>query len=80
MATHARLKDGFTEDEKYHTFMRWLIWFVLLLILGVVQGNEETFLLVLDGMCLSAEFWIKDVSYQVEVLQYWASISVTIEI
>ena len=24
MAAHARLKDEFTEDEKYHNVMRWL--------------------------------------------------------
>ena len=26
MAGHARLKDEFTEDEKYHNLMRWLIY------------------------------------------------------
>ena len=25
MAAHARLKNEFTEDEKYHNVMRWLI-------------------------------------------------------
>ena len=25
MAAHARLKNEFTEDEKYHNLMRWLI-------------------------------------------------------
>ena len=25
MATHARLKNKFTEDEKYHNLMSWLI-------------------------------------------------------
>ena len=24
MAAHARLKNEFTEDEKYHNLMRWL--------------------------------------------------------
>ena len=27
MAAHARLKNKFTEDEKYHNLMRWLIVF-----------------------------------------------------
>ena len=26
MAAHARLKNEFTEDEKYHNLMRWLIY------------------------------------------------------
>ena len=26
MAAHARLKNEFTEDEKYHTLMSWLIY------------------------------------------------------
>ena len=28
MAAHARLKNEFTEDEKYHNLMRWLILFL----------------------------------------------------
>ena len=27
MAAHARLKNEFTEDEKYHNLIRWLILF-----------------------------------------------------
>ena len=27
MAAHVRLKNEFTEDKKYHTLMRWLIYF-----------------------------------------------------
>ena len=27
MAAHARLKNGFTEDEKCHNLMSWLNWF-----------------------------------------------------
>ena len=26
MGAHARLKDAFTEDEKYHNLMRWPFW------------------------------------------------------
>ena len=26
MAAHTRLKNEFTEEEKYHNLMRWLIW------------------------------------------------------
>ena len=26
MAAHARLKNEFTEDEKCHNLMNWLIW------------------------------------------------------
>ena len=26
MAAHARLKNEFTEDEKYHNHMTWLNW------------------------------------------------------
>ena len=26
MAGHVRLKNEFTEDEKYHNLMTWLIW------------------------------------------------------
>ena len=28
MAAHVRLKNEFTEDEKYHNLMRWLIFSV----------------------------------------------------
>ena len=28
MAAHVRLKNEFTEDEKYHNLMKWLIYFV----------------------------------------------------
>ena len=28
MAAHARLKNEFTEDEKYHNLMRWLKYFL----------------------------------------------------
>ena len=28
MAAHARLKNEFTEDEKYHNLMRWLIYLI----------------------------------------------------
>ena len=27
MAVHVRLKNEFAEDEKYHNFMTWLIWY-----------------------------------------------------
>ena len=29
MAAHARLKNEFTEDKKYHNLMTWLSWFSL---------------------------------------------------
>ena len=29
MAVHARLKNKFTDDEKYHNRMRWLIFIIL---------------------------------------------------
>ena len=35
---------------------------IFLLISGVIQGIEETDLLVFDGICLSAESWIKEVN------------------
>ena len=28
MSAHARLKNEFTEDEKYHNLMQWLILFL----------------------------------------------------
>ena len=31
MAAHARLKNEFTEDEKYHNLMRWLKWRFILI-------------------------------------------------
>ena len=40
MAAHAHLKNEFTEDEKYHNLMRWLILFK-----GIVKFSE-TFLRV----------------------------------
>ena len=37
MAVHARLKNEFTEDKKYHNLMSWLIYsFVLFLLLRVI--------------------------------------------
>ena len=41
----------------------WVLFLlrIFLLISGVIQGTEETVRLVLDGMCLSAESWIKEV-------------------
>ena len=42
----------------------WVLFFlrIFLLISGVIQGIEETDLLVFDGICLSAESWIKEVN------------------
>ena len=42
----------------------WVLFFlrIFLLISGVIQGTEETDLLVFDGICLSAESWIKEVN------------------
>ena len=34
MAAHARLKNEFTEDEKYHNLMAWVIW-------GRSESNEK---------------------------------------
>ena len=43
--------------------LAWVFFLLLifLLISEVIQGTEETVRLVLDWMCLSAEFWIKEV-------------------
>ena len=42
----------------------WVLFFlrIFLLISGVIQGIEETDLLVFDGICLSTESWIKEVN------------------
>ena len=39
----------------------WVLFFlrIFLLISGVIQETEETDLLVFDGICLSAESWMK---------------------
>ena len=52
MAAHARLKDEFTEDEKYHNLMRWHIWF-----LGYLMEQNQNFVLKdkLAIFCQSSE-------------------------
>ena len=42
----------------------WVLFFlrIFLLISGVIHGIEATDLLVLDGICLSAESWMKEVN------------------
>ena len=37
MAVHARLQNDFTEDEKNHNLMTWLLY----LFLGVERKNNE---------------------------------------
>ena len=32
MSAHARLKNGFTEDEKFHNLMSWLINLLVILV------------------------------------------------
>ena len=43
--------------------LAWVLFLlrIFLLVSEVIQGTEETVRLVLDGMCLSAESWIKEV-------------------
>ena len=38
MAAHARLKNGFTEEEKNHNLMSWLIWYLIMD--PTIQGEE----------------------------------------
>ena len=42
MAVHARLKNEFTEDEKYHNVMSWLILWVLLVLRSADLCSKET--------------------------------------
>ena len=39
MAAHARLKNEFTEDEKYHNFMRWLKCLFLFFMAALIKGD-----------------------------------------
>ena len=39
MAAHARLKNEFTEDEKYHDLMKWLISVSLQSSVGLGTGK-----------------------------------------
>ena len=45
MAAHARLKNEFTEGEKYHDLMRWLnlvvLFYISALIGSVFSSNQE---------------------------------------
>ena len=47
----------------FFTFV-WVLFFLRIFLLTscVIQGIEETDLLVFDGICLSAESWMKDVN------------------
>ena len=53
----------------------WVLFFlwIFLLISGVIQGIEETDLLVFEGICLSAESWMKEVNKSKFSCTEWVS-------
>ena len=62
MAAHARLKNEFTEDEKYHNLMTWLLFLftevqMYLIILELMEKWEDALQLI-EGP-LGGNFWVE---------------------
>ena len=54
MAAHARLKNEFTEDEKYHNLMSWLSMLVLFYpaLLSLYLGKRAMIALLVVFLCV----------------------------